>query len=65
MTVEKEFLGPEERAKATQKIVEKAKENCTKYAEIITAYKELKALAGNKNKEDIVAIGTDFLIKRI
>lgn len=65
MIIEKEFLGPEERAKATQKIVEKAKENCTKYAEMMNAYKELKALAGNKNKEAIIAIGTDFLIKQI
>lgn len=65
MITEKKFLEPEEQAKMTQRIIEKAKENCTKYAEIMNAYKELKALAGNKNKEEIIAIGTDFLIKQI
>ena len=65
MITEKTFIGPEEREKATQKIIEKAKENCNRYNEIIAAYKELKALADNKNKEEIIAIGTDFLIHQI
>lgn len=65
MANQKEFFNPDEKAKTSQEIIEKAKENCNRYSEIMAAYKELKALAGNKNKEEIIAIGTNFLIKQI
>ena len=65
MFTEKQLIRPEERAKATQKIIEQAKENCNKYNEIMTAHNELRILIDSEKKEEIIAIGTDFLIKQI
>lgn len=65
MITEKNFIGPEERANKTQKIIERAKERCEKINDIIAARNELLKSAKNKIQGQIIDIGSDFIISQI